>query len=392
MAAIVQSNPYNCMIRKIGYSVGLELLLSRVLTLVDTYASDKILTYTTWNSIVTNEYKREKSFDHISNFFCTLNIIKLYQKDLAVLYGLDILSILRRYFSDDDKYIESVKFVLLLLLLESDGDILLNLMSASFEKNTAKNYLKCMILTKRDHFKRAVTSPDIIKSINSIIDIKQQKQSSSDKSSIFDKRTVSPFEVRKESLYGAPSEEVIISDDYLNKVPVTRKGWASDLGLFDNNTLTEIGRNVLTEFTELKLGSSSGHFTFWPYKQELASLYIKSSDIGIPDISKWDILSHLALIKSNITLCPYNKSDDNKETIDLIKDIYKLYKEGDKNKGLIRHQLPLYVLNPAIVAIKYVNNECIPDVPQILEAEYSSRERIINKINITGTEGALVIR
>lgn len=394
MAAIVQSNPYNALIRKIGYSVGIESILKRISILVDEYVAEQVLSYAAWNNIVTSKYgldKSDKSVEHVANFFSSINILKLYQKDVIPLYGLDILSILRRYFKDDETYLKAIKFILTLLLLEADGDILLNLMSASFDKNKAKNYIMKMLYTKREHYKKAVKTPEIVKIINSIVDIKQQKQGS-DKSTIFDKRQVSPFEVRKESLYGTLSDEVNISDDYLKKVPQTRKGWATDLGLYANNSLTEYGRKILTEFLELKLGSGDGDFTFWPYKQELAALYFVPNEIEVPALSKWDVLSHLALINSNVTLCNFQADHDYDNVFELIKLIHRLYRDGDKHKKSIRHQLPLYVLYPVIVAINYATDNCIPDLPQILEKEFKSRERRINKINIAGTEGAVVIR
>lgn len=394
MAAIVQSNPYNCLIRKIGYSVGLESLLTRVVTLVETYASEKALSYAKWNSIITDLFnlKGEKSAEHVANFFCSINILKLYQKDVSVLYGLDILSILRRYFDDDSKYIESAKFILTMLILESDGDIFLNLLSASFDKDNSRKHLGNMIASKRHSFKKTIRNNEIAKSINKIIDIKQQKKNTSGKSTIFDNRSDSPFEKRKEPLLGVATDEVIISEDYLRKVPQTRKAWATDLGLFHNNKITDSGHNLLAGFKKLNLGLDNCAFAFWPYKEELATLLIKPDEIGIPSISKWDILSQLALIKNKITVCDLASHDDSEDIIKLISTIYILYKEGDRNKGIIRHQLPLYVLYPVIIAIKFANNECVPNIPQILENEYRSRERRINKINITGTEGAVIIR
>lgn len=394
MAAIVQSNPYNCLIRKIGYSVGLESVSDRIKTLTEIYVKDKKLNYSVWEYIVREKYglSGSKSVEHVGNYFSSINIIKIYNKDLTTLFGLDILSILRRYFSDDFKFNESVNYILTFLILEADGDIFLNCLSSSFDKAKIKHDLIEMISAKRSAIKKAITNQEILKNINSILDIKQQRQSNEDKNSIFGGRNSSPFEVRKDPLYGQISDEILISDDYLKKVPQTRKGWAQDLGLYDNNKITYSGHRLLAELSCLNLCTPNGAYVFWPYQQELASIFINPNDIGIPPLERLDILSCLSSSKNEINKEEFDPVGNYSDVINTITDIYKLYKLGDVDKGKIRHQLPLYVLFPVLFAINYVENKNIVPILEILDREYKSRERLINKISIAGTEGAIFIK
>ena len=130
MAAIVPDDPYQCLMRKIGYSVGLEDLLKRVRDLTDLYVAQRELNYALFRDLVTIKFQRnnERSIKEFANVYGSLNLLKLYGKKLHVLPNLDTLSILRQYFADDQKsFTSAAKVVLMESVLEADGEIFINM-------------------------------------------------------------------------------------------------------------------------------------------------------------------------------------------------------------------------------------------------------------------------
>ena len=58
MAVIVQSDPHQMLIRKVGYSVGLESLVERASALANMYADKKRITLSDWRDLVANVFHR----------------------------------------------------------------------------------------------------------------------------------------------------------------------------------------------------------------------------------------------------------------------------------------------------------------------------------------------
>src|SRR5688572_15224563 len=118
MAVIVQVDPFDRLIRKIGYSVGLEDLVKRVAMLAALYAKEGVITAAAFRDLVKNDFGRaENAVEHFANFYSQLNLVRAIAwehsgalnqrksvaipKALEVLYQLDTLSILRRMFAVD---------------------------------------------------------------------------------------------------------------------------------------------------------------------------------------------------------------------------------------------------------------------------------------------------
>lgn len=403
MAVITQDNPYKVLIRKIGYSVGLEDLLWRVTKLTNLYVENRGLSLAMFADLVNNNFSRQTDPRHFADFYGTLNLVRVIRRSLDVLYVLDTLSILRRLFTNDDKrFTSALVTVLTQSILEADGDIFLNALEVDFEAPKVKLQLEKMIYGKRDLITRhAIKSLDLIEDIYRIIDIEsfEPKQKSVNNNL---KKESSRFEVRRTpldddkritSLSAAQENVVHISDDYLRKAPPRRKKWAEDLELFSGNEKTLKGQNLLNTLGgKLRFKQSSDYYTFWPYSHDLAKIQIKPEDIDFQYMNAWDLLCSIGEATSSVTVLPCDDEENHKELIDLLHYFYELYREGNVVQGKIRHQLPIYIAEPCLVSYCVANSRNIPDLPNILNIEGKKPFRRIQRIIIRGTEGAIVFK
>jgi len=393
MADIVQLDPYQCLIRKIGYSVGLEHLRERVISLVDLYIEQRGLSLAAFRDLVEIEFKRKNAAEHFADVYGTLNLIKLIGKNIHPLRNLETLSILRRHLTDDNKsFLAATQTVLIQAILEADGDIFLNGLASDFESEPFKQALINMIKRKRELIRSVIKSPAALKKVYSIIDIKSQP-SQKGKEGEQGGKASSKFAIRTEpldavkrttSLSNGINEEIEVPDDYLRKVPATRKSWAEDLGLFENGHKNAKGINLLEALDEyLRVKQETGCYVLWPYAKDLAQLQIKPKDIKTPEISPWLLLCAIGKGVSDIEVEVFDGGRDYSEVITQLKEFHRLYREGNITYGSIRHQLPLYVAEPCIVAVCSANAQGIPPLPAIIDAETKRAFRRVNRIVYT---------
>jgi len=405
MVATVRDDPYQCLMRKIGYSVGLETLPDRVIELTNLYVEQRELNYALFRDLVTIKFQRnnERSIKEFANVYGSLNLLKLYGKKLRVLPNLDTLSILRQHFTDDQKsFTSAAKVVLMESVLEADGEIFINGLAADFDTMRFKTLLESMIRIKRERMAKVIKSPrSALLRIYDIIDIKTQlsnKRSSSGeqgnlKQSRFGRRTeaLSKYVRRITPLSAKLDPNVDISNHYLEEVSGTRKKWAEDLGLFENGHKTAIGFNLLLALeNNLRLKQDAGCYIFWPYSSDLLKLRIQPEEIDAEDLDQWKLLCAIAQGVGNLKVAPYDDKADYIDVIDLLRVFHGQYREGNKSLASIRHQLPLFVVHPCLVALYVVKSRDIPPLPQILDAESKKKVRKVQRIIIRGTEGGII--
>lgn len=400
MAAIVQDDPYQSLIRKIGYSVGLENMLDRVISLTNLYVEQRGLSTATFRDLVENRFKRTNATEHFAEFYGALNLTKLSGVGIYPLHNLETLSILRRFLANNEPtFLSATKFILTQAILEADGDIFLNALAAEFKVPVFKTLIEEMVRKKRQLIANVIKSPGASKIIYSIIDIKTQPSQKSNKIGELERDIVSRFGKRTEPLAGFKrttplsdklDEQITVPDDYLRKVPVTRKRWAEDLDLFENGQRTIKGDSLLHVMDKhLYSKQDTECYILWPYSKDLLKLQLQPKDIGAPSISPWLLLCTIAEGISGVEVSPYGENKDYTQIIDLLQEFHKLYREGNTNLGRIRHQLPLYIAEPCIAALYSANLESIPPLTQIIDAETRKYVRRIHKIFITGTEGGI---
>src|SRR5574341_617380 len=303
MAVIVQTDPYQGLIRKIGYSVGLELLLDRVKKLTDLYVRNRSLSLGMFRDLVEKTFGRKNAVEHFANFYGTLNLLRIIARNIEPLYQLDSLSILRRLFAEEsDRFNATVKLVLTQSIIEADGDIFLNGLLSEFQLPDLKGRLESMVETKRRRLSEVMRTPHLLSKIYQIVDIKNQSTAQTDGEKRvesvargrFPKRT-EPLDAsrRTSPLNAIAAVGVNIPQDYLDKITQTRKGWAEDLGLFQGKERTEKGKLLLQELGKSVLSMDEELRTalFWGYSSDLKKIRVMPKDIGAHDCQAWDLLS-----------------------------------------------------------------------------------------------------
>ena len=400
MAAIVPNNPYQCLMRKIGYSVGLENLLERVRALTDLYVAQRRLSYAAFHQLVETSYGRPRATQDFADFYEQLHLLQVAWKTAYPLYTLDALSILRRVLANDEALFGSAsKVVLLHAVLEADGDIFLNALAAEFDPMKFKALAEDMIIKKRQPMKEIGQSRAFLDRVNEIINIESQPSNRGNRrkefvegESRFRKRT-EPLETsqkRTKPLADELDSSIVISDDVLKKIPRTRKAWAKDFGLFGESSITEKGKNLLSVLdNELSLKQDSGCYICWPYSSDLAKIRIKPEKIGATHYAPWDLLVATAKGMENVEVKTFEDKGDYSEIIALLKDFYRLYQEANVERGSIRLQLPLYIAQPCLVGLFSAKCEDIPPLPEIIDVEVKKEVRRVERVAIRETEGGI---
>jgi hypothetical protein len=393
MVAIVPSNPYQKLTRRIGYSVGLEFLRTRILQLVDLYVDEKAIGLAAWRRLVREKFNREvegprgrkTAGEHIGEVFGALNLLRMIGREIYPLPGLECLSIIKRFLKDETLFTRAFSIVMSQLVIEADGEIFLNCLASSFVAEKAKQLLEKMIQTKRESLATVISNPALQRKIFEFVSIKQQsKFRTGDVRSSFGKRLT--------PLSGKPDTRIDISEDYLKKTLTTRKGWAMDLGLFNDHRITQRGEDLRSALSELGLGPAQGPFIFWPYEVELAALKIGAEQMDSARVSRWNLLVSIAKGLYGASQEEFIVDFDYAGVLDELAVFHELYREGSSHKGTIRHQLPLYIAQPCVAAVHTARDGIVPPLPKIIDKEIRGQSRRIDLTHIRGTEGALVFR
>lgn len=420
MAVIVQADPFDRLIRKIGYSVGLEDLVNRVKALVTLYARDGSISAPAFRDLIEKKFKRRNAVEHFANFYSQLNLVRAaawdhgrgppggkkapaIPKTLQPLYQLDSLSILQRMLLPDDaKYDAAVKVVLTQSIIEEDGDIFLNALLSDFQPDAMRVRFESMIRTKRQLLGGVVRNPAVVAKVNRIINIKNEstRPSLRVKEEIvgrFGKRThvLSSSTRQLGPLTAAADELISIPDDYIEKVRRTRAGWAEDLELFCKGGKTSRGARLLADLEHNHWGSvipiidARPTAVFWGYQSDLERLRINPDSVRAAHWEAWDLLNSIALAARAATDRPPASPPTADDVFDLLRWAFELYRSGNTAKGLIRNSLPLYVAEPVLVGSCVAEGRAIPDLRAILTAEFHKKARRVQKMIIRGTAGAL---
>ncbi len=397
MAAIAPLDPYEALSRKIGYSVGLENLERNTDELTRLYVRERSVSFVNWVALVRDTFHRtERAAQEIANFFGSLDLIRIIGRELHVLHRLDCLSILYRYFEGDEvAYKRAARLVLLQAIVEADGDVFLPCLAAAFEPEHCRIGLEGMVRWKWDRLTKVMKNPGVQKKIWDAISIKSHTAAKATggnrKPSAFEPRKgPSPFEPRKTPFGEAAPRDFKVADSYLDKVVPTRKGWAKDLGLFEDGKLTQEGSTLLSTLTKIGIGREGGPYFFWPYEQQLAKLRISPAEIEAQPLTDWDLIQVLAYVIGKTTVDVFNSENDYESEIGRLRKFHQLYKSGSADRGRIRHQLPLFMAKPLVVATALSEGRQPAPLPEIIDKEAHSQHRRLTVTNVRGTDGALV--
>lgn len=390
MAAITPLNPYECLSRKIGYSVGLENLLRNTLELTRLYVRERAVTFATWSALVKDSFgRKERAAHEIANFFSALNLIRVMGRELHVLHGLDSLSVLRRYYdTDEEAFTAGARFLLTQAILEADGDIFLSTLAGKFEIEPSRTSLEAMVSWKWERLCRVFKNQEVQKKIWDVVGIKSQGRAPKTANAFATRKGPSPFEPRRQPFGESPSKDFRVADSYLEKILPTRKGWARDLSLFAESELTATGGKLLNRLPHIGIGNQAGTYFFWPYAPDLARLRIDPKALDAKELIDWDLLVTLAGVVADVD--EETEASNRELVIGQLRRFHELYKAGSRDRGQIRHQLPLFMAKQLTIAAAVAGRTRIPPLMQIVTDEARSHHRRVTVTNLRGTDGALV--
>lgn len=397
MAVTAQDEPLQLLMRRIGYSVGLEDLVARISMLSEMYAESGSLSYADFIDLVTERFERQKeAAEHFCNLYRSLGFVLLTGRVLYPRPNLEVLSILRRWFEDDDAaFSEAAALVITNAVIEADAEIFLNALTAEFQPAEFKALLEETITAKRSQIANVVKSKHLKRKIFEIIDIRTPGKTARalgapadlNKSRFAKRATTLSSGSRREALSGGGSVRPDIDDSYLRHVPKNRTSWAIDLGYMRDGALTPRGQALLKAMAQLGLRREKGCYVFWPYQADLARLRIDAESLAPTVSHPWDLLAAIAGGLSGISVV--DREDDDCETIETLRRIFTMYREGNRGRGSIRHQVPLSVALPCFVALCSARRSSIQDLELMLGRENSRSHRRVNRVIIRGTEGGL---
>jgi hypothetical protein len=407
MAAIARSDLYDGLIRKIGYSVGLEHLVPRVKDALDEFRFGK-LDGAAWRCLVQERWDRKASAEqHIADVYSQLDILRRHNSSLYPLPGLEIMAVL--CIGDDPLApgtppddLAVVRFLVLLKVLEADGDVFLNALAAGFDPPNLEGRLKAMLRYKRRSVAPLFRQAGSIRRLLDAISIRNQTDGTGSGGAVSRKQT---YAERSRLLMAAAGQyrdlhrwteqEVQLSRDYLEKACVTRRGWAEDFGLYERaRGVTCAGEQLLARLRDRGLRIQTGaddFFAFWPYPFQLSRMNIRSNDIGAPDITAWDLASEVAVV-----LADASDAGERRQPPELRRDELILLLQGafcrhqqTSRRGVIRHELPLFIAEPVLAWWIAEARRAMPDFRGFLRDELKRADRAIDFVIIHRTEGGL---
>ena len=366
MADTVRFDQFKILMRKIGYSVGLESTLDRLRDLSALYQRQHQISLGDWQDLVSTQWQL-KSF-HIADFFKALGVLHVGKGKIDVLPGLDALAVSSAGLSDSQARIAEAA-IFLGLLIEHDGEIFLNCLAAGFEPAEVELRLTELINYKRKVLFGMFKTPGVQLELARIVGIERQLTnagSSSPAKSLSDQRRREPLERRTGDLSNPGIPPVSISADYLRKVPVRRREWAVSLGLWDQEDgLTESGSRLLARLDELRLRLSGGAVVLWPFEHEILRLRLSPTMFEGMVVTYWDFVS-LAIVGAGGTIKPNVGEGDEDEVTAILELQIERYRDLNRPKAMLRRECPLTVAFPSVSGNLLARGLAVPPLSELI--------------------------
>ncbi len=393
MVGIVRADDYSSLMRRIGYSVGLERLRERFSELVEMYVDRRKFDTGDYIELAERLWKVEsglqdrskKRAEHMADVYRSLGLFELNQLQVQPLAGLDIAAVAVALSSSFGKRELAKDAVLLHLIVEADADIFLNLLDCSFEARCASERLRRLVEEKRGKLTPLFPQRDIRERVMNHVDFKSQVAGNATKiqKPFFDQRVY--------AFAAAVEEPVQVSDDLVDKAVKTRRKWAEALGLW-NGGLTARASALLAALDRLGLRlGKDGPLLIWPYEYALKSLRIFPEKAKIEPPSRWRILVGSISAFVGLSSQEIDAETDRDLVVDLCRRIFLEYKAADSLRSKIRAQVPLFVLEPAFAIYCACELNRIPDLQRVIELERRDPRRRLQITPIRGADGGVVV-
>lgn len=410
MAAIARSEVYDGLMRKIGYSVGLEFLLPHVADVLDLFLMG-VLDGASWRQLVQERWNRKSpdAEQHIADVYAQLEVLRRQNNSIQPLPALEAMAVITR--GDNpltaalpkDSGLPAIRSTMLLKVIEADGDVFLNALAARFEPAALGRRLKLLVRHKRravaPHFPQAAS----IRRLSAAISIRNQTEGPNRSGPGGRKLTYAERSRMLMTPRGTASsldwsdQEMPLSQDYLEKACVTRRGWAEDFELYHRSgDVSEAGSRLLDVLTDLGLSQSDldGDFYFlWPYSFQLARMNLQPKDLGAKNVSPWQLASAVARVIA-VENCFIQSKDDSVVDagrdlmLTLMAEALRRYQRSG-SRGILRHDLPLFIAEPVLAWWFAEAGRPAPDLGMFVREELRRSDRGLDQVMIYGTEGGL---
>lgn len=382
MVGTAQAADFAIFMRKIGYSVGLEHLIARVADFGRVYGSIDSFRYTDWVQLVEKKWNLKSA--NIADVFGALRVVRIFNGDPIPGPIGEALGILSQRITQDE-YERAVRFLTLLSILNQDGDIFLNALAASFERDKLLNLLLQLIRSKREILYDVFHSYQEQEAVYHAVAIDRQRNnrgSSAGGASLGSLEKGRPLTVRSLGL-GLPRKIDLArieepSDDYLAKVLVTRRGWAESLGLFSAGGLTSDGTRLLSVLRANNFGSGAGSFLVWPTTFEVSKARFELRTFGALHLKSTLETMHILLEALQGPIGSANAiSKTSGDLARYIADVYAGYRTLSQNRSMIRNELPLEVLGATLYAEAFAKGLGVEVSPDSLRDEDLNKHGIV---------------
>lgn len=410
MAAIARSDVYDGLIRKIGYSVGLEFLVPHIADVLDLFLAGA-LDGASWRHLVQERWNRKSpaAEQHIADVYAQLEVMRRQNNSIQPLPALEAMAVIARggnpltQAAPEDAGLAAIRNTMLLKVIEADGDIFLNALAARFDPTELGRRLKSVVRHKRrsvaPHFRQAAS----IRRLSAAISIRNQTEGPNRSGPGGRKLT---YAERSRMLMASrevaspldwADQELPLSQDYLEKACVTRRGWAEDFELYRRSgDVSEAGAQLLHLLSDLGLGRSDengGFYLLWPYPYQLSRMNLRPEDLGAKNLSPWQLASAVARV-----IAARDGSDRLEDepvansgrdlVLTLLAEALRRY-QGSGSRGVLRHELPLFIAEPVLAWWFADAGRPPPDLRAFVREELQRSDRGLDQVMIYGTEGGL---
>lgn len=394
MADLVQSKIAPQLVRKIGYSVGKQFLVSRVKDLVEVCVRDSTVTRGVFeNELVVNRWELKKTTAaHLYNLYGSLGILSSENGKPIMRSVLTAGVILWRIFEgDSSRQNKAIESVLLAAITSADGELFGNLLISEFgllkdkkaiERQLAK-FREAKIAPLRSQLSSEKNEGQLFRligfeSFSETEDSKGNKVVRSNTS--VNKNSMTVREMKALAKQGGNSSNltygVKLSESFIGKYASPREKWALDLGLFAEGSKTQMGERWIREILALH-GHLDGHndppVVIMPTDLEL---YVNQSHTYL----RKDLVVPYADLIRSIHLTYVSQSQGslwtNLDLYETLKQIGGLYVRADTRFSILRREIPISILALVFLGLSVGREEALGNVVDDLRSLADEREDV----------------
>lgn len=370
MVGTAQADNFAVFVRKIGYSVGLESLLSRARDFGEAYASIPSFRDSDWTELVDKKWGIS---NNIADVFGALDLARVQNREVYPGLIGESLGILAKQHGVIPQ--DALEFLIATAIVKSDGDVFLNGLRREFnEQETGKSLVR-MIEAKREVLFEIFSAPRDREAVARTVSIERQRSNKGSASGGgLAGLTRSQSLSSKTQGLGLPQAIDVYkvdgpSPDYLRKVATSRRGWAESLGLFAKGRITAKGDHFLVGLADSGFAIADGTFLVWPTLFELASNQFRPASFQrLHLLSSWEF--QLAIFHSLGGKAPFSRWEE-LDVSRQIGTIYETYRGLSQHRSMIRNEVSSNIVSSVILAEALASQGSVPDLDSAWKGDRS---------------------